>query len=65
MAKPLLANRVILEPRLLVLGLDLLVVDDLQLVDVVGVRGRGRLTHQVQELVDVRDVFCYQRDVLL
>jgi hypothetical protein len=59
MTKPLLANRVILEPRLLVLGLDLLVVDYLQLVNVVRVRRRGRLTHQVQELVDVRDVFCY------
>lgn len=59
MTKPLLANRVILEPRLLVLGLDLLVVDYLQLVNVVRVRRRGRLTHQVKELVNVRDVFCY------
>ncbi len=65
MTKPLLAYRVILEPRILFLGLDLLVVDYLHLVDVVRVWGGGWLTHQVQELVDVWDVFCYQGNVLL
>ena len=61
----LFTYRVVLEMGQFVFDFDLLVVDDFELVDVVGFGRGGRVADQVQKLVDVWYVFGYQRNVLL
>ena len=60
MAKSFFTDCVVFEVGILIFGFDMLVVDDFQLVNVIGFWCCGGMADQVQELVDVWDILCDQ-----